>query len=89
MSCQISCERNIPKFGNKYSGFSYSNVEVEVDCLKGRKAQIQTGLEVRVVREAELALDEGEDVVVVTLAERKLKRMRTLIKDVTPRIPNK
>ena len=57
--------------------------------MKGRKAEIQTGLEVRLVREAELALDEGEDVVVVTLAERKLKRMRTFINDVTLRIPNK
>jgi hypothetical protein len=58
---------------------SYSNVKVEVDCLKGRKAEIQAGLEVGLVREAELALDEGEDVIVVTLAQRKLKRIGRIL----------
>ncbi len=43
--------------------------------MKGRKAEIQTGLEVGLVREAELALHESEDVIVVALAERKLKTM--------------
>ncbi len=47
--------------------------------MKGRKAEIQAGLEVGLVREAELALDEGEDVIVVTLAQRKLKRIGRIL----------
>lgn len=95
VACLLACHRpsfyeqfkNAPQIKNNYfydtanlyCFFSYSNVKVEVDCLKGRKAEIQAGLEVGLVREAELALDEGEDVIVVTLAQRKLKRIGRIL----------